>query len=90
MQRHAPKVQLSEFIKAWIAEHKGFDAETLDTKKHLFQAGYLDSLGLFRLIFDVESEFDVEFDQNELFRTGAIDIDALSEAMSQCVLSESN
>jgi acyl carrier protein len=62
----------------------------LDTKEHMFQAGYLDSLGLFRLIFDVESEFGVELDQNRLFSSGATDIDALSEVMSHCVLSESN
>lgn len=90
MQDQNIKTQVSKFIKNWIAEHKGLDAETLDTEEHMFQAGYLDSLGLFRLIFDVESEFDVEFDQNQLFCSGATDIDALSEAMSQCMLPESN
>jgi len=88
MQRNATKARLSEFIKKWIAEQKGFDAETLGTKEHMFQAGYLDSLGIFRLIVDVEAEFGVELDQDSLFCSGATDIDALSEVMSQCVMSK--
>ncbi|WP_024851375.1 acyl carrier protein [Hydrogenovibrio kuenenii] len=83
MSEKIAKEQVVEFIKNWIAEHKGLDIEALDKDEHMFQAGYLDSLGLFRLIFDVESEFDVEFDQSELFCSGATSIDSLGDAMAQ-------
>lgn len=82
------KQRIASFIKDWIAEHKGLDVDTLDSQEHVFQSGYLDSLGLFRLIFDVESAFDIEFDQSKLFESAATSIDALADAMAACFESE--
>lgn len=90
MLRETIKLQIVGFVKQWMAENKGLEAEALDIKEHMFQAGYLDSLGLFRLIVDVEAEFGVELDQDQLFCSGATDIDSLSEVMSQCVLFQSD
>lgn len=58
---------IEQFILQWIADHKGLSVNELDVDTHFFQAGWIDSLGMFRLIFDLETHFDCQLEQNQLF-----------------------
>jgi acyl carrier protein len=49
-----------------IAKKLGRDAGGLGQDRILLETGLLDSAGILELIFWIESEFGVEFDQDEL------------------------
>ena len=66
--------RMIKFIQNWISESKGIDQENIKLTENIFQVGYVDSLGLFRLIFEVESQFDIEVRQDDLFSSGATSI----------------
>lgn len=49
-----------------IAKKLGKNASGLRHDQVLLESGLLDSAGILELIFWIEAEFDVEFDQDEL------------------------
>lgn len=61
------KKHIAEFIRHWMVNQKGLSANDIDLDENFFHAGWVDSLGMFRLIFELESEFDCILDQTSLF-----------------------
>jgi acyl carrier protein len=49
---------------------------------HVFEAGYLDSLGVVRVIDHLESSFGIEFTDEELFDQRFTTIDGISDIVS--------
>jgi acyl carrier protein len=49
---------------------------------HIFEAGYLDSLGVVRLIAHLEAAYDLEFTDEELFDPRFTTIDGMSEIVA--------
>jgi acyl carrier protein len=49
---------------------------------HIFEAGYLDSLGVVRLIAHLESTYALEFTDEELFDPRFTTIDGMSEILA--------
>jgi len=61
------KENIAAFICQWIAKQKGLNTDDIDVDENFFQAGWVDSLGMFRLIFELEGEFNCTLDQSALF-----------------------
>ncbi len=72
-----------DFMLNWVSERKQIKVHLINPDENIFTSGYVDSLGMFRLIFDVETAFDVEFNQAVLFSSGATSFNAIAEAMLQ-------
>ncbi|MFC7387128.1 acyl carrier protein [Sphaerisporangium rhizosphaerae] len=68
--------RLEEFVRELgrVAEDDG----DFNRQVHLFQAGYLDSLGVESLIVFIEDEFDIELSDESLNSPGFSTIDGIS------------
>jgi acyl carrier protein len=72
-------VGIPETIEAFIrSEGQLADDEVLDHDEELFAAGYLDSLGVLRLVRFVEATFGVTLTDEDLLSPGFTTVDGLS------------
>lgn len=77
------KKNIEAFIQNWISEKNEIPVGDIHVDENFFQAGYIDSLAMFRLLFDIETEFNIEIDQNTLFSSTLTTISGLSNTISQ-------
>ena len=70
--------KIATFISQWLADQKGFSVEDINFDENIFQTGLIDSLGMFRLLFEIEKEFNLELNQNELFNNAQPTIHSLA------------
>ena len=73
---------IENFIQNWISEKNEIPIEDIHLDQNFFQAGYIDSLAMFRLLFEIETEFDIDIDQNEIFSNTLVTISGLAETIS--------
>ncbi len=54
------------FLKEWLSDRSGISTKEIDVENNMFEAGYVDSLGVFGLILELENEFHVEFSEEDM------------------------
>jgi acyl carrier protein len=69
--------QLEDFVRR--AGEIPDDDPDFDRNVHLFEAGYLDSLGVVRLIDYLETTYALKFTENELFDPGFTTVRGISD-----------
>ena len=71
-------------VRAFVAADSQVptDDEEFTCDVHLFDAGYLDSLGVVRLIAFVESDFAVELDETHLFSEAFTTINGIASLIA--------
>lgn len=70
--------QVQSFITGYLANRRGLDPSSLDVDANLFASGYVDSLGVFNLLFELENEFGVRFTPESLSSEQVTTIRSLS------------
>ncbi len=58
--------ECSDFIKKWIFKKTGIERKDISLDKHIFENGYVDSIGLFSLVFELEDEFKIQISDDDL------------------------
>lgn len=72
-----------DFLIKWISEKNGFDEKDIKISVNMFENGYIDSLGLFGLLIDLETNFGITFDENDILDSGASTIEGLAKILSK-------
>jgi len=65
------------FLINWICEKKGLEKESIKSDVNMFENDYIDSLGFFGLLMDLEMEFDITLDENDILDHNASTIEGL-------------
>ncbi len=52
-------IDYRQFLITWISKNKGFDAKQIDINANIFENNYVDSIGIFSLIIDIELELNI-------------------------------
>lgn len=52
-------IDYRQFLITWISKNKGLDENQVDINVDIFENNYVDSLGIFSLIIDIELELDI-------------------------------
>ncbi|MFA5984405.1 MAG: acyl carrier protein [Methylococcaceae bacterium] len=76
------KNKFAVFIQQWLADQKGLEIDSIDMHANFFEQGWLDSLGMFRLLVEIETTFAMETDQLSLFTDAEPNIASLASALS--------
>ncbi|MGE5422985.1 MAG: acyl carrier protein [Ignavibacteriales bacterium] len=58
--------KVDEFILKYLQKKYTFPEDTDTYSLNYIEMGYIDSLGLVKFIVELEDEFDIEFDDEEL------------------------
>ncbi len=80
--------QIEVFIQQWIADYKGLAVEKINLDDNVFEQGWLDSLAMFRLVLEIELEFDLTPNLGRLFTEAKPNIASLSKTLSNMVVQE--
>ena len=54
------------FIAQYIAEKRGLELACIDMSADMFEQHYIDSLGVFTLLMELENAFNVRFDEQDM------------------------
>jgi len=54
------------FLKQYISGKKGLDPDAISSDANMFEKHYIDSLGVFNMLLEVENEFGVRFDERDM------------------------
>ena len=54
------------FIKQYISGKKGLDTDTISSDANMFEEHYIDSLGVFNMLLEVENEFGIRFNEQDM------------------------
>ena len=58
--------RVEEFLIEFIANNSGLDVGKIDTDVDVFERTYLDSIGIFTLLVEIENEFDKSITLEEI------------------------
>lgn len=72
---------IEKFIVNWLELNSEYEAKNILLDENVFQVGYLDSLSMFRLLFDIETEFSLEIIQETFFQTNPCSIKDIAKAI---------
>ncbi|WP_345993680.1 acyl carrier protein [Sulfurimonas sp. HSL-1716] len=73
--------EYKEFLISWICEKTGIEKNKIDSEINMFENGYVDSLSLFGLLLDIETNFGVTLDTDDILNDRAATVDGLSEIL---------
>jgi len=54
------------FLVNYISEKNSIDREIIDISSNIFDSAYIDSIGLFTLLVELEEEFGIEIDLDSI------------------------
>lgn len=78
------KEQVKEWLASWFADRAGISAD--EVKEHLddnyFDLGYIDSFGFIELLDAVETEYGVQFDNEQFEDRSFATITGMAEIVS--------
>jgi len=57
--------KVKDFILLWISNKSGIEIKLLKENINIFEEGYVDSLGAFELISELENKFLISFSEND-------------------------
>jgi len=72
-----------DFLTKFISEKNGFDEKEINISANMFENGYMDSLGLFGLLIDLETTFGTTLDENDILDSEAVTIEGLANILSK-------
>ena len=77
------KDEVVEWLVEWFAQHGRLKRRIDSTTENYLEKGWLDSFGIVELLTDVESQFDVRFNEDFFSDPRFPTVDGLSELISQ-------
>ena len=73
--------EFKEFLISWICNQNGLQEDTIECEKNMFENGYVDSLGLFGLLLDIEEKFNIVLTEDDILDDSASTINGLSSIL---------
>ena len=73
------------FLQQKVAEENGLAPGDVDVNKNIFSAGYTDSLGVFRLLFEVEQEMGISLGEDALGDERIKTLNGLAEVVKESI-----
>ena len=70
------------WLVEWVAAHQGLPPAQIDPAANLFDSGYVDSLGIYRLLFELSEAAGVEIDIESVLERAAPTLTGIAEAVS--------
>ncbi len=67
------------FIKQFIADRRGHDIDDIDVRADMFERHYIDSLGVFTLLLEIEDAFDVHFNDEDMTEGKMLSIQGIAQ-----------
>ncbi len=58
--------KVEEFLIEFISQNSGVDISKIDTNVDIFESAYIDSIGIFTLLVEIENEFDKSITLEEI------------------------
>lgn len=71
--------KIERFIQNWIVNAKGISLDEIGLIDNFFEKGWLDSLAMFRMLLELELEFDLQLDLDRLFTDAEPNITSLAK-----------
>jgi len=69
------------FLIEWVGENSGIKKEIIDINANMFENAYVDSLALFGLLVDIEMNFGITLDENDILDDKASTIKGFAEIL---------
>ncbi|WP_419766203.1 MAG: acyl carrier protein [Arcobacter sp.] len=57
--------KIKDFILLWVSNKSGIEIKLVKENINIFEEGYVDSLGAFELISELENKFLISFSEND-------------------------
>lgn len=70
-----------EFLIEWVSENSGISKDVIDVNVNMFENAYMDSLALFRLLVDLEMNFGITLDENDILDDKASTIEGFADIL---------
>lgn len=80
--RHDLRSDLGQFIRHYLSRHRGIDVEGIAPDANLFEQGYVDSLGIFRMVIALENEFGIRLETKDLLDLRVASVHGLVELLT--------
>lgn len=71
------------FLRSWLAERNDLPEQAINVDEHLFNAGYLDSLGVFSFVLAIEQAFDLSLDEDDLIDPRMMTVSGIISLLAQ-------
>lgn len=71
----------------WISSKNGKDINLINKKINIFDADYVDSLGAFELMTEIEEKFNITFDSDDLGNDNMSTLEGITEIISSKAIS---
>ena len=67
------------FLKEKIADNTGITIDNINTDINIFENNYIDSIGIFTLLVEIEEEYGIEISLNSIEDIDTLTINSLSK-----------